>query len=59
MASTLVIIPAYNEEACMVSTVKELTKVAPQSQLGFAALNFYVCRLSCPYRSIFGQLFRH
>lgn len=30
MASTLVIIPAYNEEACIVSTVKELTKVAPQ-----------------------------
>lgn len=30
MASTLVIIPAYNEEACIVDTVQELTRVAPQ-----------------------------
>lgn len=30
MASTLVIIPAYNEEACIVDTVQELIKIAPQ-----------------------------
>ena len=30
MASTLVIIPAYNEEACIVDTVQELTRIAPQ-----------------------------
>lgn len=30
MASTLVIIPAYNEEACIVDTVRELISVAPQ-----------------------------
>lgn len=30
MASTLVIIPAYNEEACVVDTVQELIRVAPQ-----------------------------
>ena len=30
MASTLVIIPAYNEEACIVDTVQELIRIAPQ-----------------------------
>ena len=30
MASTLVIIPAYNEEACIVQTVRELIAEAPQ-----------------------------
>ena len=30
MASTLVIIPAYNEDACIVDTVHELQDVAPE-----------------------------
>ena len=30
VASTLVIIPAYNEDACIVDTVHELQDVAPE-----------------------------